>query len=95
MLREAVGPEGVVVGVEQSPEMLEQASERVREAGWDNVKLIESPIESADLEGPFDAVLFVYTQDVLQSAPALARIFEETRCGARVALLTTNLDSVP
>ena len=85
MLREAVGPEGVVVGVEQSPEMLCRARERVREAGWDNVRLIQSTIESADLTGPFDAVLFVYTQDVLQSDEALAHIFEATPSGARVA----------
>jgi ubiquinone/menaquinone biosynthesis C-methylase UbiE len=85
MLREAVGPEGVVVGVEHSPEMLLQARERVRVGGWDNVQLVESSIESADLAGPFDAVLFVYTQDVLQSDAALARIFEATRSGARVA----------
>ena len=85
MLREAVGPEGVVVGVEQSPDMLQQAFERVRKGGWDNVQLIESNIESADLKGPFDAVLFVYTQDVLQSDAALACIFEATRAGARVA----------
>jgi SAM-dependent methyltransferase len=85
MLREAVGPEGLVVGVEQSPEMLHQARERVRQGGWDNVQLIESAIESADLQGPFDAVLFVYTQDVLQSEAALARIFDATGSGARVA----------
>jgi ubiquinone/menaquinone biosynthesis C-methylase UbiE len=85
MLREAVGRDGVVVGVEQSPEMLQQARERVREGGWHNVQLIESTVEAADLEGPFDAVLFVYTQDVLQSDAALARIFEATRSGARVA----------
>ena len=30
-------------------------------------------------------MLFVYTQDVLQSDAALARIFEATRSGARVA----------
>ena len=85
MLRDAVGPEGVVVGVEQSPEMLQLAHERVREGGWDNVRLIEADMESADLDAPFDAVLFVYTQDVLQSDAALARIFEATRPGARVA----------
>ena len=85
MLCEAVGPEGVVVGVEQSHEMLIQAHERIRERGWDNVQLIESSIESADLKGPFDAVLFVYTQDVLQSDAALARIFGATHPGARVA----------
>lgn len=93
MLREAVGPEGVVVGVEQSPEMLQQAFERVREGGWDNVQLIESAIESADLAGPFDAVLFVYTQDVLQSDAALARIFEATQSGARV--VSTGLKLFP
>ncbi len=85
MLREAVGPEGVVVGVEQSPEMLCRARERVRRAGWDNVRLIQSTIESADLTGPFDAVLFVYTQDVLQSDEALAHVFAATPSGARVA----------
>jgi ubiquinone/menaquinone biosynthesis C-methylase UbiE len=93
MLREAVGPEGVVVGVEQSLEMLQKAFERVREGGWDNVQLIESAIESADLEGPFDAVLFVYTQDVLQSDAALARIFEATQSGARV--VSTGLKLFP
>ncbi len=84
MLSKAVGPSGVVVGVEQSPEMLSQARDRVREAGWDNVELIESPIESADLAGPFDAVLFIYTQDVLQSEAGLERIFSAVRPGARV-----------
>ena len=85
MLREAVGPQGEVVGVELSPEMLKIAAERVEEAGWDNVHLIEAAMETADLKGPFDAVLFVYTQDVLQSEIALTRIFEATRPGARVA----------
>ena len=93
MLREAVGPEGVVVGVEQSPEMLQQAAERVREGDWDNVRLIESNMESADLAGPFDAVLFVYTQDVLQSDAALARIFEATQSGTRV--VSTGLKLFP
>ena len=93
MLREAVGPAGVVVGVEQSHEMLEQAHERVREGGWDNVRLIESNMESADLADSFDAVLFVYTQDVLQSDAALARIFEATYPGARV--VSTGLKLFP
>lgn len=85
LLHDAVGPEGSIVAVEQSPEMLQQARERVHESGWDNVQLIEASMETAELEGPFDAVLFVYTQDVLQSEAALAHIFEATRPGARVA----------
>lgn len=85
LLSQAVGPEGVVVGVEQSPEMAELARERGREGGWTNVQIIESTVEAADLDGPFDAVLFVYTQDVLQSDAALARIFTACHSGARVA----------
>jgi ubiquinone/menaquinone biosynthesis C-methylase UbiE len=84
-LVDAVGPEGLVVGVEQSADMIEQARDRVQEAGWKNVRLIEAAVEEADLDVSFDAVLFVYTQDVLQSQPALRRIFEATRPGARVA----------
>jgi len=85
MLRDAVGSEGEVVGVELSPDMLKIAAERVDQAGWDNVHLVEAAMETADLKGPFDAVLFVYTQDVLQSEVALTRIFEAVRPGARVA----------
>ncbi|MDJ0738643.1 MAG: methyltransferase domain-containing protein [Gammaproteobacteria bacterium] len=85
MLRNAVGADGAVVGVEQSSEMLRLARRRVADAGWDNVQLVESSVESAPLAGPFDAVLFVYTQDVLQSEAALARIFAAVRPGARVA----------
>lgn len=83
-LSEAVGPEGAVVGVEQSADMIEQARVRVSDAGCQNVTLVESPVEEADLGGPFDAVLFVYTQDVLRSHPALRNIFAATRPGARV-----------
>lgn len=85
MLSDAVGPEGEVVGVEQSAEMLAQARARVSAAGRANVTLVESRVEEAALRGPFDAVLFVYTQDVLRSRSALSNVFAATRPGARVA----------
>jgi len=84
-LLEGVGPAGRVVGVELSPEMLALARERCEQAGWGNVTLIESAIETAPLEGPFDAVLFHCAHDVLRSPEALDRIFAATRTGTRVA----------
>jgi demethylmenaquinone methyltransferase/2-methoxy-6-polyprenyl-1,4-benzoquinol methylase len=84
LLRQAVGPSGRVIGVEVSPEMLAIARERC--AGWDNVSLIEAPVEEADLGEKFDAALFNYTHDVLQSPAALARLFSYARPGARVAI---------
>lgn len=86
LLREAVGAEGRVIGVELSPEMLEVARQRVARAGWTNVTLIEAPMEEADLGARFDAALFNYTHDVLQSARALARIFSFAAPRARVAI---------
>jgi len=84
-LPSAVGDSGRIVGVELSPAMAHLARARVAAAGWQNVSVIESPVEEADLPGPFDAVLFNFTHDVLQSPGALARIFAATRPGARVA----------
>ena len=49
------------------------------------MSLIEAPVEDAELLGPFTALLFNFVHDVLQSPPALARIFAATAPGARVA----------
>lgn len=84
LLAERVGATGQVVGVELSPEMLAQARARVAQAGLAQVVLVRAPMEDAPLEGRFDAVLFNYTHDVLQSPRALANVFAHVRPGARV-----------
>ncbi len=86
LLLEGVGPAGRVVGVEVSPEMMARARARVAAAGWANVDLVEAAVEAAALQGPFDAVLFHYTHDVLQSPQALDNIFAHVRPGARIAV---------
>ena len=84
-LRHAVGAEGKVVGVELSPDMLSLARRRVASAGWNNVILLESQIEQAEIPASLDAVLFHFTHDVLRSPAALERIFAATRVDTRVA----------
>jgi len=84
LLAERVGPGGEVVGVELSPEMAQQA--RARAARLPRVRLIEGTMEEAVLEGRFDAVLFHYTHDVLQSPRALVNIFAHANAGMRVAV---------
>ena len=91
LLASAVGADGRVVGVELSPAMAGLARERVAEAGWTNVRVVEAAVEDAALPGPFDAVLFNFTHDVLQSPVALARIFATVRPGARVAVSGSRL----
>lgn len=86
MLREGVGDTGFVTGVDVSADMTALAERRVATSGWKNVRVVTAPMESAGLDGPYDAVLFNYTHDVLQSSAALANILAHLRPGTRVAL---------
>ena len=86
LLRAAVGAEGEVVGIDVSPEMTNLARRRVAEAGWQNITLLESSIESADIRGPLDAILFNFTHDVMRSPRSLERIFAAARPGTRIAI---------
>lgn len=86
LLASAVGKEGCVIGVELSPEMLAQARRRVEAGRFDNIRLIEAPMETARIDAALDAVLFNYTHDVLRSAAALENIFGNLRPGARIAI---------
>jgi ubiquinone/menaquinone biosynthesis C-methylase UbiE len=85
LLEEAIGPSGRIVGVDLSPEMLALARERVADNGWDNVTLVEAPMEEAELNVEADAALFSFTHDVLQSPEAVANVVAHVRPGGRVA----------
>jgi demethylmenaquinone methyltransferase/2-methoxy-6-polyprenyl-1,4-benzoquinol methylase len=91
-LRERVGGDGRVVGVELSPAMARIAQDRVRQAGWDNVTVVVADLTRVPLAPPlldcppFDALLFHYTHDILQSESALANVFARAKPGARVAV---------
>ncbi len=84
-LHERVGPEGLIIGVDESPEMLAIAAERVADAGWANVLLIEGEVENVELPMTVDHVLFCAVHDVLQSEPALENVMARLRRGGSVA----------
>jgi ubiquinone/menaquinone biosynthesis C-methylase UbiE len=84
-LVERIGPEGHVIGVDLSPDMLEIARTRVQRHQWKNIALVEAPVEEAELPVQLDAALFSLTHDVLQSKPAVENIMRHLRPGARVA----------
>jgi ubiquinone/menaquinone biosynthesis C-methylase UbiE len=85
MAQERVGPEGVVVGIDGSPQMLELARRRARDHDWRNVMLIEAPVEEAEIPVSADAALFCAVHDILRSRSALRRVFRHLRPGAWVA----------
>ncbi len=84
LLHQGVGAQGHIVGVEQSPEMMAQARQRVRQQHWRNVTLIEAPAAAAHFAVPADAALLHFTHDILRDPAALAHLMRGLRPGARV-----------
>jgi demethylmenaquinone methyltransferase/2-methoxy-6-polyprenyl-1,4-benzoquinol methylase len=93
LLEQCVGPEGRIVGIEQSPEMLERARKRVEQGGWSNVSLVESSAEGAQLSAEADAALFCFVHDILQTRAALENVVSHLRPGARVVAAGTKRPS--
>ena len=85
LLRDKVGPEGGVVGVEESPEMAAVAREHIACEGWDNVTVVQAPAEDAEIGLTADAALFCAVHDILQSPDALRNVLTRLRPGAWVA----------
>jgi len=85
LLRDKVGPQGHVVGIEESPEMAAVAREHIAEEGWRNVTVVQSPAEEAEIAVNADAALFCAVHDILQSPDALRNVVGSLRPGAWVA----------
>lgn len=85
LLLEKVGRRGAVIGVEESPQMVAVARERVSREGWCNVTIIQSSAEDVRLALPADAAIFCAVHDILQSPRMLRNTLAELQPGSRVA----------
>jgi len=84
LLREGVGAKGRIIGIEQSPEMIEQARKRVARKRWSNVTLLCSPVEAADIAQRANAALFHFTHDILRRPAAIDNVLRSLEPGARI-----------
>jgi SAM-dependent methyltransferase len=84
-LAQRVGPDGAIVGIDESPDMIALARDRVTRHGWHNVSLVESSVAGADIPVIADAAIFCAVHDVLRSPAALRRVLQHLRPGAWVA----------
>ena len=73
-LQERIGPDGTIVGVDASPDMLAVAAERVPRRGGRTSSSSSRPCEDAELPDGADHALFCAVHDVLQSAAALDHV---------------------
>jgi ubiquinone/menaquinone biosynthesis C-methylase UbiE len=85
LLERHVGPDGRLIGIDLSPDMLSQARERVTAHGWRNVTLIGSAIEDAAIREVADAAVLVLTHDVMRSPEALRNVLAHLRPGGKIA----------
>ena len=85
LLAAATGSSGLVIGIEQSPEMAELARQRV--AGIHTVRIVNCSVEDLRDVPLADRMLFCYTHDVLQSPGAIEKLVDSARPGCRFAIL--------
>ncbi|MFC3959916.1 class I SAM-dependent methyltransferase [Halovivax cerinus] len=74
VLREAVGPDGTVVGLDYSPGMVQSARTQVDERGWENVHVVQA--DASVTCGPDDAFDAVVTTFALHTFPDAAGALE-------------------
>lgn len=84
LLQQGVGAKGHIIGIEQSPDMMALAAERVAQHGWTNVNLLNLPVEEADIGFKADAALFHFTHDILRCRAAVQNIVRHLKPGARL-----------
>jgi SAM-dependent methyltransferase len=82
-IRTGVGPDGGVVGIDESVDMVRLARRRAADRAWANVSVLQATAGLAEIPVA-DKVLFCAVHDVLQSFEALRNIFEHVRPGAWV-----------
>jgi precorrin-6B methylase 2 len=83
-LQLAVGQTGHIIGIEQCPEMLSRAHDRVVKRGWTNVTLISTPAESSIIQCHAEAAVFHFTHDILRNPEAVSHVIISLKPGARV-----------
>ena len=90
-LSHEVGPDGLVIGIEASPEMLAIAEQRCRHWSLHNVSLQCMPACDARLERAADGFLFSYAHDVLQCDRTLSHLLAQGAPKSRVVSVGTKL----
>lgn len=92
-LLQRLGPQGRIVGIEQCPDMLARARERLTPAQRPQVRLVQASAEAARWRGQADAALLHFTHDIVRHPAALDNVFAHLKPGAHV--VATGLQWAP
>jgi demethylmenaquinone methyltransferase/2-methoxy-6-polyprenyl-1,4-benzoquinol methylase len=91
-LRDSVGPDGAVFGVDLSPGMLQRSRELRDRNGWNNVTLIRSEALVYSAPEPLDAVLFSLSYNTMpHHRLVLQHALSQLRPGGRIVIMDAKL----
>jgi ubiquinone/menaquinone biosynthesis C-methylase UbiE len=90
-LRDAVGAEGQVIGIDATPGMLAQARKVVSRHGWSNVSLVHADAASMNVDA-IDAAYFSLSYSVMPDrAATLDRAWDAVRPGGRLVVMDAGI----
>jgi demethylmenaquinone methyltransferase/2-methoxy-6-polyprenyl-1,4-benzoquinol methylase len=91
-LREAVGPEGRIYGVDLSEGMLRRARKLCHRRQWTNFVLIEADAAKYTSREPLDGVLFSFSYNVMpHHRSVLRQVWKQLRPGGRLVIVDARL----
>ena len=93
LLREAVGPDGHVLGIDYSPGMVQRANERIEKYGWANVEVVRADATRLALDSErFDGALATTAvSSTLDVRATVENVYNALRPGARFAVYEIRL----
>jgi phosphatidylethanolamine/phosphatidyl-N-methylethanolamine N-methyltransferase len=92
LLRDAVGDQGQVIGVDATPAMLDEAQRLIDRHGWSNVTLVGADAAQLALSEPVDVAYFSLSYSVIPDREgALDRAWEALRPGGRLVIMDAHL----
>jgi demethylmenaquinone methyltransferase/2-methoxy-6-polyprenyl-1,4-benzoquinol methylase len=87
-LREAVGPEGQIIGVDLSPGMLARSRELCERNAWDNIELVHCDAAEYNAPQPLDGVMFGLSYNTMPHHLAVLRhAWSQLRPGGRLVIM--------
>lgn len=95
-LQETIGPDGKIIGVDLTGEMLEKARQRCQANGWRNVKLVEQDAASFRFPQEVDGVISTFALTLVpEYHTVISNAATALKPGKRMALLDLQLPMWP
>ncbi len=89
-IREAIGEEGEIIGLDYSKALLRKAEERIKKKNWKNIRLVQQEASQLSLNEEVDGVLSIYTMPLVYDyREAIKRAVDLLKDNGRLVILSS------